>query len=188
MQRDMDRSLRDDLLDAAAELIAQRGYKGVRMQDIADATGVSRQTVYNEFGDRMSLTQALMLRDHERYLDGVDDALSSHDDLHEAVAAAVSFSLRTAADDPLKKAILTGAGSEDLLPLFTTQAEPILFSARSRIVEHACRHWPQFDHQAVTELADAVIRLTLSHVILPEGPPEAVAALVARIVTRYLGE
>ena len=114
----MDRSLRDDLLDAAAELIAQRGYKGVRMQDIADANGVSRQTVYNEFGYRMSLTQALMLRDHERYLDGVDDALSSHDDLHEAVAAAVSFSLRTAADDPLKKAILTGAGSEDLLPLF----------------------------------------------------------------------
>jgi AcrR family transcriptional regulator len=181
------RTLRDDLLDAAAELIAQRGYRGVRMQDIANMAGVSRQTVYNEFGDKWSLTQALLLRDHERYLDGIDEALSRHEGLHEAVAAAVVYSLETAADDPLKKAILTGAGSEDLLPLLTTQAEPMLFAARSRIIEHAYRHWPDLDREAVAEVAGAVIRLTLSHSLLPDEPPERVARVVARIVTSYLG-
>jgi AcrR family transcriptional regulator len=190
MQRDRERragrSLRGDLLDAAAELITRHGYRGVRMQDIADTAGVSRQTVYNEFGDKLRLAQALMLRDHEHYLDGVDEALSCHDDLHSAVAAAVAYSLETAADDPFKKAVLTGAGSEDLLPLFTTQAEPMLFSARTRIIEHAIRHWPELDREAVTELADTAVRLTLSHVLLPAEPPEKVAELIARIVTRYL--
>lgn len=181
-----DRILRDDLLDATAELIAQRGYRGVRMQDIADAVGVSRQTVYNEFGDKWSLCQALLMRDNERYLDGVDAALAGHDDLHEAVAAAVMYTLETTADDPLKKAVLTGTGSEDLLPLFTTQAEPLFFTARERIVEHACRHWPELDREVAAELADAAVRLTHSHTMLPAQPPEKVARLVARIVTRYL--
>jgi AcrR family transcriptional regulator len=180
------RDLRDELLDATAELIAQRGYRGVRMQDIADAVGVSRQTVYNEFGDKWGLSQALLMRDNERYLDGVDAALAGHDDLHEAVAAAVVYSLETAADDPLKKAVLTGTGSEDLLPLFTTQAEPLFFTARTRIVEHALRHWPDLDPEAVTEMADAAIRLTISHTMMPAQPPEQVARFVARLVTRYL--
>lgn len=181
------RTLRDDLLDAAAELIAQRGYRGVRMQDIANMAGVSRQTVYNEFGDKWRLAQALLMRENERYLDQIDEALSRHDDLHEAVAAAVVCSLETTANDPLKKAVLTGTGSEDLLPLFTTQAEPLLFAARTRIIEHAYRHWPDLDHQAVAEVADAVIRLTLSHTLLPHEPPEGVARVAARIVTSYLG-
>ena len=180
------RRLREDLLDAAARLIIERGFRRVRMQDIADAVGVSRQTVYNEFGDKWGLAQALTLRENERYLDGVDAALSDHADLHSAVAAAVSYTLRTAADDPLKKATLTGEGSEDLLPLMTTRAEPVLFAARERIVSHTVRKWPQLDATEVTELADAVIRLTMSHVMLPTEPAEVVAERLARLVARFL--
>src|SRR3954468_15228640 len=133
------RTLRDDLLDAAAGLIIERGFRRVRMQDVADAVGGSRQTVYNEFGDKWRLAQALTLRENERYLDGVDEALNRHADLYSAVAAAVAYTLSTAADDPLKKTTLTGEGSEDLLPLMTTRAEPVLFAARERIAGHAVR-------------------------------------------------
>lgn len=181
------RTLRDDLLDAAARLIIERGFRRVRMQDVADAVGVSRQTVYNEFGDKWRLAEALHMRENERYLDGVDAALSDHDDLYAAVAAAVSFTLRTAADDPLKKATLTGEGSEDLLPLMTTRAEPMLFTARERIVAHTLRQWPGFGAAEVTELADAIVRLTMSHVMLPTEPADVVAERLARLVARYLG-
>jgi AcrR family transcriptional regulator len=180
------RTLRDDLLDAAGELIIERGFRRVRMQDVADAVGVSRQTVYNEFGDKWRLAQALTLRENDRYLDAVDEALNRHEDLYAAVAAAVAYTLATAADDPLKKAILTGTGSEDLLPLMTTRAEPVLFEARRRIVEHTLRQWPHLDPAEVTDLADAVVRLTMSHVVLPMDPPEIVAARLARLVARYL--
>jgi AcrR family transcriptional regulator len=182
------RPLRDDLLDAAAALIIERGFRRVRMQDVADAVGVSRQTVYNEFGDKWRLAQALNLRENDRYLDAVDEALTRHEDLYSAVAAAVTYTLSTAADDPLKKAILTGTGSEDLLPLMTTRAEPVLFAAKQRIIAHTLRQWPELDPDEVTDLADAVVRLTMSHTVLPMDPPEIVAARLARLVARYLGD
>jgi AcrR family transcriptional regulator len=182
------RTLRDDLLDAAAAMIIERGFRRVRMQDVADAVGVSRQTVYNEFGDKWRLAEALNLRENDRYLDAVDDALNRHDDLYSAVAAAVAYTLTTAADDPLKKAVLTGSGSEDLLPLMTTRAEPVLFTAKRRIVAHTLRQWPHLDEADVSDLADAVVRLTMSHVVLPMDPPDIVAARLARLVARYLGD
>jgi AcrR family transcriptional regulator len=182
------RTLRDDLLDAAAAMIIERGFRRVRMQDVADAVGVSRQTVYNEFGDKWRLAEALNLRENDRYLDAVDDALNPHDDLYSAVAAAVAYTLTTAADDPLKKAVLTGSGSEDLLPLMTTRAEPVLFTAKRRIVAHTLRQWPHLDEADVSDLADAVVRLTMSHVVLPMDPPDIVAARLARLVARYLGD
>ncbi|REF00171.1 TetR/AcrR family transcriptional regulator [Thermomonospora umbrina] len=185
------RSLRDALLDAFAELLTLRGYRGVRMQDVADAVGVSRQTVYNEFGDKWGLARALVIRDNDQYLDGIDQVLSQHEDLYSAVAAAVRFTLEMSADDPVKKAVLTGTGAEELLPLLTTQAEPVLFTARTRIIEHATAQWPRLDREgpdALQEVVDAVVRLTMSHALLPSDPPERVARVIARLVTRYYGE
>jgi AcrR family transcriptional regulator len=181
------RAIRDELLDAAAALLTQRGYRSVRMQDVADAVGVSRQTVYNEFGDKWGLAQALVLRHNDRYLDGVDEALNSRDDLFSAVAAAVEFTLTAAADDPFQKAILTGTGGDDLLPLLTTQAEPVVFAARTRILEHAIRQWPELEGAALPEIVDTAVRLTISHVVLPTEAPDVVAGRIARVVIRYLG-
>ncbi len=181
------RAIRDELLDAAAALLIQHGYRSVRMQDVADAVGVSRQTVYNEFGDKWGLAKALVLRRGDRYLDGVDEALNSSDDLFSAVAAAVEFTLTAAADDPFQKAILTGTGGDDLLPLLTTQAEPVVFAARARIVEHAARQWPEIAGAALPEIVDTAVRLTISHVVLPTEAPDVVARRIARVVIRYLG-
>ncbi|MFI0369891.1 TetR family transcriptional regulator [Actinomadura sp. 1N219] len=181
------RSVRESLLDAAADLLVERGYRTVRMQDVAAAAGVSRQTVYNEFGDKWSLAKAVVIRHNERYLDGIDAVLSDHDDLYSAVVAAVTYTLETSADDRLMKAVLTGEGGDELLPLLTTRAEPLLFAASDRIAEHALRHWPDLDRAALTEITGAAVRLTTSHIMLPSGPPEQVAHFIARIVTRYMG-
>ncbi|WP_067800275.1 TetR family transcriptional regulator [Actinomadura formosensis] len=180
------RPVRESLLDAAAGLLVERGYRALRMRDVAEAAGVSRQTVYNEFGDKWGLAQAVVVRDNERYLDGIDTVLSEHDDVYSAVVAAVTYTLQTSADDQLKKAVLTGAGGEEMLPLLTTQAEPVLFTASARIAEHALRQWPHLDRDALTEVADAAVRLTMSHIMLPSGPSETFAHFVARLVTRYL--
>ncbi|MEV5569952.1 TetR family transcriptional regulator [Spirillospora sp. NPDC052269] len=179
--------VREALLDAAAELLVQNGYKGLRMRDVAEAAGVSRQTVYNEFGDKWGLAQAVVLRDNERYLDGIDRVLAEHDDLYAAVAEAVRYTLLTSANDPLKKVVLTGAGGDELLPLLTTQAEPVLFTASTRIVEHAHEQWPHLDREAFAEVTDAAVRLTMSHLILSDGPPDQIARFIARMFVRYLG-
>src|SRR6266446_5878967 len=178
-------SLRDSLLDAAADLFTSRGFRGLRMEDVGAAAGVSRQTVYNEFGDKLGLARAVLLRHTERFLDGIDNTLSRHDDLATAVAAAVAYTLSAAADDPLLKAALTGEGNEGMLPLLTTQAEPQLFAARSRIVAHVSRQWPQLGGADIAEVADAVIRLTMSHMMMPTDPPQTVAASLARLATGF---
>jgi AcrR family transcriptional regulator len=180
-------SHRDALLDAAAEQLVRRGYRGVRMQDVAAAVGVSRQTVYNEFGDKWGLAQAVVVRDNERYLEGINRLLSEHEDLYSAVEAAVLFTLETSADDPIKKAVLTAAGGDELLPLLTTRAEPVLFAASARIIDHALQQWPEMRREELAEIADAAVRLTMSHLVLPSEPPERVAQFIARMVTRYLG-
>lgn len=185
------RELREALHDAAVRLVVERGYGGMRMQDVADAVGVSRQTVYNEFGDKWGLAKAIVLRENDRYLDGVDETLARHDDLYTAVAAAVAFTLETAADDPFTKAALTGDGREggvDLLPLLTTESEPLLFAAHARILAHARRRWPHLDPGDLAEIIEAVVRLTVSHIVLPTDPSEKVAHRLARLVTGYLGE
>jgi len=178
--------LRERIMDAAVDLIVAYGYRRLRMRDVAEASGVSRQTLYNEFGDKWGLARALVLRDTELFLDEVDAALAAHDDLTAAVRAAVLYSLTSAAGHPLRKAVLTGAGAE-LLPLLTTEAEPQLFAARTRLVDHVRAHWPAIPEAEVTAVVDAAVRLTMSHMMLPGEPPEVVAARIAAMVTRYLG-
>jgi hypothetical protein len=73
-----------------------------------------------------------------------------------------------------------------MLPLMTTRAEPVLFEAKRRIIAHTSRQWPDLDIGEVTDLADAIVRLTISHVVLPMDPPETVADRLARLVARYL--
>ncbi len=182
------RSLRAALLDAATELFASRGFRGLRMEDVGAAAGVSRQTVYNEFGDKLGLARAVLLRHTERFLDGIDETLARHDDLATAVAAAASYTLSEAADDPLLKAVLTGGGSEHMLPLLTTQAEPQLFAARARIVDHVCRKWPWLPVGDVAEVADAVIRLTMSYMVMPTDPPQMVARRLARLAVGFFAD
>lgn len=174
----------DRMLDAAARAIAAHGYRGMTMSAVATAAGVSRQTVYNAFGDKHSLAAALVLRESEETLNGIDAAMSAHEDVASAVAHAATFALESAADDPLRKAALTGDG---LLALLTVEAEPQLLRARERIGTHVRRHWPDLPPGDVVAVVDSAVRLTMSHMMLPAEPPQVVAARISRLVTSYLG-
>jgi AcrR family transcriptional regulator len=52
-------SMREAILDAAVRLFAERG-PGVRLEDIADEAGVSRQSVYLHVGSRTGLMIAIV--------------------------------------------------------------------------------------------------------------------------------
>jgi AcrR family transcriptional regulator len=49
---------RDRILEATTRLMEERRGHGVRMRDIADAAGISRQAVYDHFGSRAKLLVA----------------------------------------------------------------------------------------------------------------------------------
>jgi AcrR family transcriptional regulator len=123
-------STRDQLLDAAADAVLSGDpWDRVRMADVARAAGVSRQTLYYEFGSKDALATALALREADRYMTGAEAAMAGHDGTPaEAVAAATEFTLTEAAGNPLLKAVLTD-DSGGLLPFLTTRSEALLAAA-----------------------------------------------------------
>ena len=68
--------LRDTLLDAVGTLLDERGWSDVPMAEVARRAGVSRQTLYNEFGDRTGLAAAYVLREAQSFLADVEEAIA----------------------------------------------------------------------------------------------------------------
>jgi len=114
---------RDSLLDAAYTSLARRPWSAVRMVDVAAVAGVSRQTLYNEFGSKEGLARALVRREADAYLAGVERALVSHGEPRERLAAIAEWTASAARGNPLVRAVLTGCWSERL-PSPTLSAVP----------------------------------------------------------------
>ncbi|MEV7322932.1 TetR/AcrR family transcriptional regulator [Streptomyces sp. NPDC093970] len=114
---------RDSLLDAAYAALARRPWAAVRMVDVAVAAGVSRQTLYNEFGSKEGLARALVRREADGYLAGVERALGSHTEVRERLTATAEWMALAARDNALVRAMLTGCWSERL-PSPTLTAVP----------------------------------------------------------------
>ena len=70
-------SLPDRLLDGAAAALALHGPSRTTMDDIARAAGCARPTAYKHFPNREALLTALFLREVERYLIALCEALES---------------------------------------------------------------------------------------------------------------
>lgn len=179
--------LRDTLLDGARDLLAQRDWAEITMADIASAAGVSRQTLYSEFGSRGEFAQALFLREGDRFLTAVEDAVNANlDDPVAALGAAFEVFLTAAAENPLIRAVVGGDGNASLLPYFTTQGQPVVAQATDRLAAVISSGWPHVDGDAVGLLADCVVRLAISHAALPTGPADTTAASIATLLGPYL--
>ncbi|MFF0205353.1 TetR/AcrR family transcriptional regulator [Streptomyces sp. NPDC005017] len=113
-------SARESLLDAAYTALARRAWSAVRMVDVAASAGVSRQTLYNEFGSKDGLARALVRREADGYLAGVERALAAFPDAREKLTAAAEWTTATARDNALVRALLTGCWNERLPALALT--------------------------------------------------------------------
>lgn len=184
------RQLREALLDAAAELANEHGWHRVRMGQVAAAVGVSRQRAHAEFGTKEELGSALVLRETERFLAGVSRELEGHrGEPGAAVTAAVRFALQEGAHNRLLHTILTSArgGDDSLLPLVTTRSAPVLHAASDVVAAHLLDGYPQLDRAEVADVVDSLVRLTVSHLVLPVEPPDRVAHRLSRLTLRTLG-
>ena len=155
------------LLDAAVELIATSGSRGLRMAEVAAKAGVSRQTVYNEFGNKERLIQAVALHKTAEFLDGVRERLASTPDPLEGLRRGITFAFDLAGTDPLAKSVLNGANAEDMLPLLTTKGRPVLTFATSVFAQHIRKHWRTLSDARVHLIAETIVRVALSHLMTP---------------------
>ncbi len=182
--------LRDQLLEATLARAADEPWDRLRMADVAGDVGVSRQTVYNEFGSKDGLAAAAVQHEVRRVLTGIAAELERHDDLAEAVEATVTWVLDFCHDHRVLQRLLADSreGHDGgLLPLLTTRADAVVEPATAMLLVYAQDRWPERmaagDGAAVV---DVLVRHIVSHVVLPAGEPADVASGIALVVDRSL--
>jgi AcrR family transcriptional regulator len=182
-------AVRRALLDAARELLRSKRWHQITMAEVAKGAGVSRQTIYNEFGGRAAFAQAYVLDDADRILTAVEASIEMHAaDPAQALRGAFATFLDVISVDPLAVGLLTGNDDDNLLALVTTQGGPVLAFASYRLSAAISAHWPQAPTLEVAQLADLLVRMALSHVALPGDTPEETADALASILGPFATE
>src|SRR5262249_38965325 len=91
---------REQIVDAAAEVFRGRDPAEVTFEEIADAAGVSRALVYNYFGDRSGLVEAVYRRNVGLLTVRASEALATTRGKENALRALVELHVAFAEADP----------------------------------------------------------------------------------------
>ncbi len=180
--------LRDSILDGMRGELLTRDWSAITLSHVAKAAGISRQTIYNEFGSRHGLAQAYALRLADRLVDQIDGAIEGNEgDVHAAFVQGFRDFFTESAADPLVKSLLTGDVKPDLLQLVTTDSGPIITHCSQRLTSTFVDGWVKCSEDDAAVLARAIVRLAMSYVSMP---PEAdsghdVAHDLARLMTPF---
>jgi TetR/AcrR family transcriptional regulator len=91
---------RTRLLEVALRLFAARGYDAVGVQEIVEAAGVTKPTLYHHFGNKLGLLQALVARHGEPLEGAVAKAATYRGDLPGTLNQVVNTYFDQATRDP----------------------------------------------------------------------------------------
>lgn len=173
------------VLDAAADHLRRFGLGRWSVDDVADAAGVGRTSVYRWFGSRDDLVHAVLARELRQTLLAVGaatEAVESFDD--QAVEAALVCL------DALEGSVVDHLLRHDpqaVLPLLTTGAGPLIALARAALAPALVRAGVASTDEQAAVVAESLARLGLSFVltrdtVVPVDDPAALRASVAALV------
>jgi AcrR family transcriptional regulator len=173
------------ILDAAFARIGEVGLSRTTVEDVARAAGLTRQTIYRYFPSKDALIMALVLREEERFLDGVRTAFAATDSLEDALYEGTLFCLRWARDHPLLDRLLA-TDAQTLLPYLTIKARPLIQRARDVMTHQlAAKAWVRAG--ILPGAADTAVRVILSYALTPpDRDPRDVARDLSGIFTAAL--
>ena len=178
--------LRDSILDGMREMLLSRDWSSITLSDVARAAGISRQTIYNEFGSRQGLAQGYALRLADRLVDQIEDAIVGNvGDVYAAFLQGFRDFFAESAADPLVISLLTGGTKPDLLQLITTDSGPIITRASQRLTETFMNSWVRASEEDAGVLARAIVRLAMSYVSMPPEADHDVARDLARLMSPF---
>jgi AcrR family transcriptional regulator len=77
--------LRDEILQAARELVAENGFAATSMDDLASRVGISKPTLYSYFDTKDDLVVAAMTQLMQRLVDVIENELVDQPPLHSVL-------------------------------------------------------------------------------------------------------
>lgn len=125
-------SRREQILQAAAQLFAERGARSVGVDDVGAAVGVTGPAIYRHFASKDAMLAEMLLRISERLLAGAQQVLAdAGEDPTAQLAGLIAFQVDFALDNP---ALIT-VQDRDLSALAEGDARQVRRLQR-RYVEH----------------------------------------------------
>lgn len=172
--------LRDTIIAAVDQLARSQGWPATTMTHVAEVAGVSRQTVYNEFGSRQALVEAYLTREIENLVTEAEQAVRAN--AHDPVAAlhsAFGLFLKLASDEPVIQIIVADNRNGQLVTLLNQLGHAI---AHERIARLIAGVWPQVGAADAALVADSLVRLAISHAVSPIADPATTTDNVTRLL------
>jgi len=179
------REVRERALAEAKQRLSDAGWEQVRISQIAAAVGVSRPTIYAEFGNKDGLAEALIMAETTGYLTGAYEILSmaGTKDPVKVFVQAVAYTMKWSEESPVLHAVLTSgtSGSDSLLPFITTRSEPIMAAATELLHSWFREHAPGTSKQELADGVDTMVRMVVSHLVVPDTAKRSTPAKFGRI-------
>lgn len=178
--------LRDVVLDAMRTELLEKDWSAITLSDVARTAGISRQTIYNEFGSRQGLAQAYAVRVADRMVDAIGGAIDANvGNVYAAFQQGFRMFFAESAADPLVISLLSGVAKPDLLQIITTDSAPIINRSAQRLTDAFLRSWVGASEDDAGVLARSIVRLAMSYVSMPPEANHDVAEDLARLLTPF---
>lgn len=103
---------RTEVLDRALELFWHRGYEGTSMQQLVDAMGIHRGSLYGTFGDKHALFLAALRRYDELWISRFVEPLSAPGPVRPAVRRVLEQAGREATEGVRRGCLATNSAVE----------------------------------------------------------------------------
>lgn len=156
------------VLDAAIDAIDRYGLARFTMEDVGRAARLARQTVYRYYPSRTTLIEAVIRRQEDRLLAGLEAEFAAADTLADAIRNGAQLTVSLLNSNTVLTALLEHEPG-DTLPYLTTGAAHTIArtgSAVRRLLEQ--RTTDRIPRHTVESAADTFVRLIVSYILTPQ--------------------
>ena len=177
------------ILDAAQQRFLLVGIRRTTMDDIAEAAGLGRATLYRRFAGRDDIVLATIAREFERFAHAVEQQMQAFDDPRDRLVEGFVAIVHAAHTHPLLTRLLE-VDPELVLPFLTQQGGIILRFNRDFLADHlraGQRYGVIREDLDPDEVAELSVRICHSLLLTPRGLIDAADRERLRAVAhRYL--
>ncbi|NLU84588.1 TetR/AcrR family transcriptional regulator [Rhodococcus sp. HNM0569] len=163
------------IVDAAAELYAERGVAAVGMADVARAAGCSRATLYRYFDSREALREAYVHREAQRIAVHVAEEVATVTDPQRRVVDAALAAVRIVRESPTAAAWFEPANA----------GIAVRAAQHSTVVTALAEAF--FGGSEHTDSARWLVRIIVSLLTMPGADPHDERDMLERFVVPVLG-
>lgn len=179
-----DNSLRNAVLESMDALVRQDGWAATGLAKVAVEAGISRQSIYNEFGSRQGLVRAWVMFRLDRLLSAIDVIFANSDDTESALRESLTLFFDAFDSSIVETVAAQGTELDDLIPILTDTNQ----EATRRLSILLGRRYTSLTERDSVVYADAVARLALGHALAPTISHQEAADRIVVIALRVLDD